>query len=99
MWDIKGFAYPAAYTTGTVGRNTIEGPGLNWTQTSVSKNFKFREKYNLDVRFDAQNVFKTPNFRNPNSVVNLTNPSAFGRPTNRSPASTAWAGVLWATSW
>jgi hypothetical protein len=82
MWDIKGFVYPAAYTPGTVGLNTIEGPGLNWTQTSVSKNFKFREKYNLDVRFDAQNVFKTPNFRNPNSVVNLTNPSAFGRATN-----------------
>ncbi len=26
MWNIKGFAYPAAYTTGTVGRDTIEGP-------------------------------------------------------------------------
>ena len=81
MWNIKGFVYPAAYTSGTVGRNTIEGPAVNWTQTSVAKNFKFKERYNLDVRFDAQNIFKTPNYKNPNSVVNLSNPSAFGKPT------------------
>ncbi len=81
MWNIQGFAYPAAFTAGTVGRNTIQGPGLNWTQASISKNIKFREKYNLDLRFDAQNIFKSPNFANPNSAVNLTNPAAFGKPT------------------
>jgi hypothetical protein len=81
MWNINAFTSPAAYTIGTVGRGTIDGPAVNWTQTSVAKTFKFKEKYNLDVRFDAQNIFKLPNYQNPNAVVNLTNPSAFGKPT------------------
>jgi len=81
MWNINGFAYPAAFTAGTVGRNTIEGPGLIWSQASLAKNVKFTERYNLDIRFDVNNIFKRPNFSNPASVVNLTNPGLFGKPT------------------
>jgi len=81
MWNINAFAYPAAYTIGTVGRNTIDGPPMNWSQASVAKNIRFLEHYNMDVRFDIQNVFKSPNFSKPNSTVNLTNPGTFGKPT------------------
>jgi hypothetical protein len=81
MWDIQGFAYPGPYTVGAVGRNTIEGPGLNWSQTSIAKVMRFGEKVNLDLRFDINNIFKQPNFTNPSSVVNLTNPGLFGKPT------------------
>ena len=81
MWNISAFAYPAAYTPGTVGRNTIEGPGLIWSQGSLAKNIKVRERYNLDVRFDINNVFKRPNFSNPSSTVNLLSPGLFGKPT------------------
>src|SRR5262249_23715780 len=30
--NFNSFAYPAAFTPGTLGRNTFEGPGLTWTQ-------------------------------------------------------------------
>jgi hypothetical protein len=81
MWDINAFAYPAAYTVGTAGRNIIEGPGLNWSQVSVAKVVRFAEKVNLDLRFDINNVFKQPNFINPSAAVNLTSPGLFGKPT------------------
>jgi hypothetical protein len=83
MWiaNSQTFAYPAAFTPGTVGRNTVTGPGLNWSQASISKVMRFTEKLNLDLRFDFNNIFKQPNFVNPSSTVNLTNPGLFGKPT------------------
>jgi hypothetical protein len=42
---------------------------------------RFTEKLNLDLRFDFNNIFKQPNFTNPSSTVNLTNPGLFGKPT------------------
>jgi len=87
LWNINAFAYPAAYTPGMLGRNTIEGPALMWTQGSLSKNIPFREKYNLQLRFDINNIFKEPNFANPvnsttgTAIVNLANPGQFGKPT------------------
>jgi hypothetical protein len=81
IWDINAFAYPPAYTLGTMGRNVIEGPGLVWTQGSLAKVLNFGERYHLDVRFDVNNIFKRPNFANPNSAANITNPGTFGRPT------------------
>jgi hypothetical protein len=82
MWNVSAFAYPAPYTfAGAVGRNTIDGPPMNWSQGSLAKNIKVRERYNMDVRFDIQNIFKRPNFSKPNSTVNLINPGTFGKPT------------------
>jgi hypothetical protein len=81
MWDINAFAYPAPYTSGTMGRNVLEGPGLIWTQASLAKVINFSERYHMDVRFDLNNVFKRPNFANPNASVNIINPGSFGRPT------------------
>ncbi|HZT32926.1 MAG TPA: carboxypeptidase regulatory-like domain-containing protein [Bryobacteraceae bacterium] len=81
MWNINAFANPAAFTLGTLGRNTITGPSMNWTQVSLAKNFAIKEKYNFEVRYDINNVFKQPNFINPSSVVNLASPGLFGKPT------------------
>jgi hypothetical protein len=81
MWNINAFSNPAAFTAGTIGRNTINGPGLNWTQTSLAKNITIKERYVLQVRYDINNVFKQPNFVNRSSVVNLKSPSLFGKPT------------------
>ena len=66
---------------GTVGRNTISGPGLIWSQGSLAKNVPFHERYNLEIRFDINNIFKNPNFVNPTSAVNLSSPGLFGKPT------------------
>lgn len=81
MWNISAFGNPDAYMAGSVGRNTIEGPGLNWSQGSLAKTITVKERYNLDIRFDINNVFKQPNFNNPTSTVNLTSPGTFGKAT------------------
>jgi hypothetical protein len=82
MWNINAFAYPAPFTLGTLGRNTIDGPALAWSQASGSKVFTFREKVHFEIRYDINNVLKNPNFVNPSSVVNLGSPGLFGKPTS-----------------
>jgi hypothetical protein len=80
MWNINGFANPAQFTLGTLGRNTIYGQGVNWAQASLGKSFRFGEKYILELRYDANNVFKTASLANPSSTVNLSNPGTFAKP-------------------
>ena len=77
----SSFAYPASFTAGTLGRNTFEGPGLNWTQLSLAKWWAFREKYRFQLRLDANNFFpkKQPQYANPGSTYNVNNQPAFGR--------------------
>jgi hypothetical protein len=74
------FAYPAAFTTGNLGRNTFEGPGLNWTQLSIAKWWTLKERYRFQVRLDANNLpFQQPNFSNPISAYNANSLSTFGK--------------------
>ncbi len=76
--DINGFAYPAAYQIGSLGRNTLEAPGVVWPQTSVQKSWRIKETLRFTLRGDVNNVFKYHNFNPPNSVFNRTNQTAFG---------------------
>jgi len=80
MWNINAFANPAPFTIGTLGRNTIYGKGVNWAQASLGKTFRIKERYALEIRYDANNVFKTVSLANPSSTVNLSNPGTFGKP-------------------
>jgi hypothetical protein len=76
------FAYPAAFTPGTVGRNTVTGTGINWAQFSLSKEFPIRERLKFILRWDMNNPFKTQALADPDSVVNLSIPqqqSTFGK--------------------
>ncbi len=79
--NFSSFAYPAAYTPGNLGRNTFEGPGLNWTQLSLAKWWKIGEKLRFQARVDGNNFFpkKQPNYSNPAASFNTNNPAAFGR--------------------
>jgi hypothetical protein len=81
FWNINAFSNPAAFTAGSMGRNLINGRALTWSQTSGSKVFRVRESMSLEIRYDINNVFKSPNFVNPVSVVNLRSPGLFGKPT------------------
>ena len=76
--DINGFTYPAAYTIGTLGRNTLEAPGIVWPQTSVQKSWRIWESLKFTLRGDVNNVFKYHNFNPPVSTYNRTDPSNFG---------------------
>jgi hypothetical protein len=74
------FSYPAAFTVGSLGRNTFEGPGLNWTQLSLAKWWQIRERVRFELRLDGNNFpFTQPNFGNPTATYNANNASTFGR--------------------
>jgi hypothetical protein len=80
--NFAAFAYPDAFTPGTLGRNTFEGPGLNWTQLSLAKWWRIKERYRFQLRLDGNNFpFKQPNFSSPNSTYNRNSPGTFGRMT------------------
>jgi hypothetical protein len=75
----SAFAYPAAFTVGTLGRNTFESPGMSWTQMSISKSCSIWERVRIITRLDMMNLpLKQPQFTQPNSVYNANNPATFG---------------------
>lgn len=65
-------------TPGTLGRNTLQGPGIVWGQASLSKEWPIFERIRFNLRFDVNNVYKYHNFNVPNAVYNATDPSTFG---------------------
>lgn len=72
------FSIPAAGELGNTGRNFFIKPSYFQTDLAVSKNFKFTERFNFDLRLDARNLFNTVSFDNPNATLNSTT-LPFGR--------------------
>jgi hypothetical protein len=77
--NVDAFAYPNAFTAGTMGRNILESPGLNWTQLSISKTFVVKEHYRFSIRLDCNNPTKQPQLADPGGSYNLQSLAAFGR--------------------
>lgn len=73
------FAYPAAFTAGTMGRNVLESPGMQWTQLSLSKSILVKERLKFTVRWDVNNPTKQPQLADPGGNYNLQNLAQFGR--------------------
>ena len=80
--DINNFAAPPAFTVGNAGRNITTGPASYYSQISAKKNFKFRERWNLQVRYDFQNPFHNYGFSAPTNSVDFRNPQLFGKITS-----------------
>lgn len=75
----SSFAYPAAYTTGVLGRNVFTGPGMNALGFALRKTWTFKERYKATARLDGHNLpFKHPNFSTPNSTWSTASPQNFG---------------------
>ena len=66
FYDPSAFGDPAINTYGTVGRNTLLGPGSVNLDFSLFRTFKFAERIDLQFRVDAANLFNSPHFNNPN---------------------------------
>ena len=62
------FALPVQYTYGNAGPNLFYGPGLINFDTSLAKSFRFRDRYDFQLRADAYNTFNHVNYGNPNAV-------------------------------
>jgi hypothetical protein len=77
---LDAFAYPAAFTAGTLGRNMFEAPGMNWMQFALGKNWVLGDRTRFSLRVDFNNLpFKQPQFAQPNSVYNTNAALTFGR--------------------
>jgi len=72
------FTYPAAYTFGNVGANTMDRQRFIDHSFSAAKDFKIKERWTIQFRYDFQNPFKWYNLSAPNTTVNFTNPAEFG---------------------
>ncbi len=70
------FALPAAGTYGNAGRNGFRGPGLWQADLGLTKRFRITERYNLDFRAEAFNLFNRAQFGNP---VAARQNATFGR--------------------
>ncbi|MFN7925608.1 MAG: carboxypeptidase regulatory-like domain-containing protein [Bryobacteraceae bacterium] len=72
-FDYTGFAYPASFTAGSLGRNTLQAPGVVWMQASLAKEWKLFERFKASLRFDANNPYKYHSFNPPNTTFDIAN--------------------------
>ena len=72
-FDTTAFARPTGVRFGTVGRNTMRGPGVVNMDLSLFRTFKIVERVNLQFRAEAFNLGNTPHFANPNGNANSSN--------------------------
>lgn len=78
-FDISRLSNPNPGTLGTLGRNTIQGPGLANVDASLAKTLKLPflgEGGSIEMRLEAFNALNRTKFNNP--VTSLSNP-AFGQ--------------------
>jgi hypothetical protein len=79
-FHMNAFAYPAAYTTGSLGANVVQAPGIHWNQAYANKSWTIKERGKVSLRLDGHNLpWKRPNVSAPNTTFNLNNPGAFAR--------------------
>ncbi|MDQ3633682.1 MAG: TonB-dependent receptor [Acidobacteriota bacterium] len=63
------FSIPDPGELGNTGRNYFIGPRQFQTDASLSKKFRFTERFNFELRVDAQNLTNTPSFGLPIATV------------------------------
>ncbi len=63
------WARPAAGTWGTLGRNSLWGPGLQNVDASLTKNIDIREGIKMQLLVQAFNAFNHVNLGQPNSCI------------------------------
>jgi hypothetical protein len=56
---------PGTRHFGTLGRNSLIGPHFRQFDFSIFKKFPIKERLNMELRFEAYNLFNHPNFANP----------------------------------
>ncbi|HEX6123861.1 MAG TPA: hypothetical protein VFZ23_00665, partial [Pyrinomonadaceae bacterium] len=67
-----GISQPAPGEQGNTGRNYFIGPRAFTTDASLSKKFKFNERWSFDLRVDAKNLTNTPTFGLADSAMLFT---------------------------
>ena len=69
-FNVAAFSEPQQpFRQGTAGRNSLRGPNLWESDLSLSKNLLLSERYKLELRADALNVFNHVNLGNSSSQI------------------------------
>ncbi|MEP6714935.1 MAG: carboxypeptidase regulatory-like domain-containing protein [Terriglobia bacterium] len=68
-FDPNAFILPTAGTYGNLGRGAFYGPSLADIDLSLFKNFRLRERTDLQFRAECFNVVNHANFASPNPIV------------------------------
>jgi len=58
---------------GTLGRNSLMGPGARTVDLSMAKTTPIRERFKLEFRAEAFNLFNHPVYSNPNTDITAGN--------------------------
>ena len=69
-FNVNAFVAPPAYQFGTLGRNTLIGPGLFNFDTTLSKRFRVEERYGFEIRAEAFNLFNNHNYNQVGRIIN-----------------------------
>ncbi|HEY3838030.1 MAG TPA: carboxypeptidase regulatory-like domain-containing protein [Bryobacteraceae bacterium] len=72
-FNTSAFTVNTVGTFGTVGRNVLVGPGSVNLDCGMIKNFELVERFKLQFRAEAFNVFNHANLNNPTANVSSTN--------------------------
>jgi hypothetical protein len=81
--DPAAFVQPAAGTLGTVGRNSIRGPGSKNANLTLSRAFRVKSQQTFEIRAEAFNAFNWLQLGNPAAARNS---ATFGQITSTSNA-------------
>jgi hypothetical protein len=81
-FDAAAFSVPQQFAFGNSAPNSLFGPGYNLWSTTLYKQYKLGEKFNLRLQGEAINVLNHPSFGKPNS--NISTPAQVGRITGTS---------------
>jgi hypothetical protein len=65
----QAFVLPPAGTLGDVSRGSLVGPGTVDVDTSFFKTIKMTERFSLQLRAEAFNIFNHANFFYPNAII------------------------------
>lgn len=72
FFNKAAFALPATGSYGTLGRNSLRGPGNYNVDVAVSRNFNVYERLRLQIRLESFNVLNHPNL----TTFTTANPNA-----------------------
>lgn len=84
IFNASDFPAPALGVEGNLGRNTYDQSGYNNFNFTFAKLFTIRERFSIQAKGEAFNLFNRVNLLGVNS--DLSNPSQFGKSTNQLPA-------------
>jgi len=72
-FNTGAFVQPAAFTFGTLGRNTVIGPGLFNVDATVARTFRITEGFSAQLRGEFFNVANHSNYNLVGRIINQPN--------------------------